>query len=74
MPTILGANFGGEFFRGPDALEKQGRKICWKTSLEEFAEKFAGNVLKIRQAKIRNPTPTRSAELKCKQSTRRNSA
>ena len=51
MPTILGVNFGREFFGWPEALEKQGRKIRYQNSPSEFAEKFAGNFPKIRWTK-----------------------
>ena len=47
MPTILGVNFGHEFFfwgGGPEILEKQGWKICGKILPSKFAEKFAENV------------------------------
>ena len=52
MPTILSVNFGVEVSRGPESLEKQGRKIAAGKLTEEFPEKFAGNFLKIRQTKI----------------------
>ena len=57
MPTILGVNFGREFFGGPETLEKQGRKIRRKNS----PSKFAGNFPKIRRAKIKNSPQIRSA-------------
>ena len=38
MPTIWDVNFGREFIGGPEALEKQGQKICGKKLLEEFAD------------------------------------
>ena len=28
MPALLGVNFGGESFGGPEAPERQGRNIC----------------------------------------------
>ena len=37
---------------GPETLEKQGREIGWKNLPSKFAEKFAGNFPKIRQAII----------------------
>ena len=43
MPTILGVNFGCEFFGGPEILKKNGQKICGNNSPSKFAEKFAGN-------------------------------
>ena len=50
----LGHEFWGRSFRGPETLEKQGRKKNRGTkTAEEFAEKFAGNFLKIRQTKIK---------------------
>ena len=48
MPTILGVNFGREFFRG-GGLKPWGRKaeiFAGDNQLEDFAEKFAGNLLK----------------------------
>ena len=53
MPTCLGVNFGREVFGGPEALEKQGRKIRGKNSPSKFAEKFAGNFPEFRRAKIK---------------------
>ena len=35
-PTILGVNFGGEFFGEPETLEKQGRKIRREHSLRNL--------------------------------------
>ena len=55
-------NFGRECLGGPEALEKQSRKICGKKSLEEFAEKFADNFPLIRQIKIQNSTQIYSAQ------------
>ena len=47
MPTN-----GREFCGGPDALEKQGRKLCSnKKSPSKFAYKFAGNFPKSCQGK-----------------------
>ena len=57
MPTILGVNFGLEFFGGPETLEKQGRKINGKKSPSKSAEKFAGNFPRICRAKIKKITP-----------------
>ena len=63
MPTILSGNFGCEFFGGPETLEKQGRKIRRKKEMSsKFAEKFAGNFPKIRQAQIKKSTQIHSAE------------
>ena len=64
MPTILGVNFGREFFfwgGGPETLEKQGRKIRRIISPSKFAENFAGNIPKICRAKIKNSPQIRSA-------------
>ena len=47
---------------GAETLEKQGRKFSGKESRSKFAEKFAGNFPKIRQAKIENSPQIRSAE------------
>ena len=58
-------NSGREFFFGGGGLKpwkKTGRKICRKKSPSEFAEKFAGNFPKIRQARIKNSPRIRSAE------------
>ena len=64
MPTILGVNFGREFFfgGGAETLEKQGRTICGKKLQSKLAEKFAGNFPKFRQAKIVNSPQICSAE------------
>ena len=43
-------------------LEKQGRKTRRKKSLERLAEKFAGNLPKVRQAKMKSSPHIRSAE------------
>ena len=57
MPTLLAMNFGrGE----PEALEKQGPKNRRKKSPSKFAEKFAGNFPKMRQANLK--PQIRSAE------------
>ena len=64
--TILGMNFGSEFWGGPEALEKQGRKIRGQNSPQEFAEKFAGNSPKIRQTKFKNSPQIRYAEVTLK--------
>ena len=54
MPTILDVKFGREFFGWAQTLEKQGRKIRYQNSPSKFAEKFAGNLPKLRRAKIKN--------------------
>ena len=61
MPTILGVNFGCEFFGGPEALEKQCRIIHRK--------KWLTNSLRNRSQFSEDPpdkngtfTPIRSAE------------
>ena len=53
MPTSLGVNFWG----GPETLEKQGQKFAEKKLPSKSAEKFAGNLPKIRQAKIKKNHP-----------------
>ena len=62
MPTSLGVNFGRDFLGEPEALEKHGQKIRYQNSPSKFAEKFAGNCPKIRQAKIKHSLQIRSAE------------
>ena len=63
MPTILGINFGREFFRGAwNPGKKQGRKNRGKKSPSKFAEKFAGNFPNIRRTKIKNSPHIRSAQ------------
>ena len=61
MPTILDVNFGREIFGWPESLEKQGQKIRYRSSPSKFAEKFAGNLPKVRRAKIKNSPQIRSA-------------
>ena len=54
MPTILGVNFGRAFWGvggGAATLEEQGRNIRGKVLAWKFAEKFAGNLPKIRRSK-----------------------
>ena len=63
MPRSLGVYFGRGCFWGPEALEKQGRKICGKKLPSNFSEKFAFS-LKIRQAKTNSSPQIRSAELR----------
>ena len=59
MPTILGVNLGRELVGGGLKPWKNKAEIRGKKSPSEFAEKFAGNVPKIRQAQIKNhPTST----------------
>ena len=58
MLAIWDVNFGRDFFGAPENLKKQNRKIRGQNSLEEFAEEFAGNSLRICQTKIKkNPNP-----------------
>ena len=40
MPTILGVNFGCELLGRPETLEKRGRKIRRRNSLEELSDKL----------------------------------
>ena len=46
MPTILSVKFEREFFGGPEALEKQGRKSREKTSFEEIRWEICGHFSK----------------------------
>ena len=64
MPTILGVNFGREFFggRGLKPWRNKAEKFAGKKSLEEFAERFAGKSPKFRQTKLESSPQIRSAE------------
>ena len=63
MPTILGVNFGDEFFlQGPETLLKTRSKICRNNSLEAFAEEYMGNSPHICQTKLEMSPQIRSAE------------
>ena len=59
MPTIFGCDFWG----GTGALlEKQGRQIGGKNSLEEFAEKSTGNFPKSLLDQYKKSPQIRSAQ------------
>ena len=62
IPTILGVNFGGEFWRGaPENWRNTAQNFAGSIA-EEFAEKFAGNSPKVRQTELKNSTQICSAE------------
>ena len=48
-----------------ETLKKQGRKIRHQSSPSKFAEKFTGNVPKIRQAKIKISPQIKSEKSSC---------
>ena len=56
MPTILGVNYGRDFFwgEGAEILEKQGRKTRGTILRSTFAEKFAGNFQKFAGPEFKN--------------------
>ena len=57
MPTILGVIFGRGFFWGPEALDKQGRKISGKTRWRNLLRNALAIFLKF-AGPIRKFTPT----------------